>query len=109
MAEKQAWLVERLSLTPLERLAQVMNSYEPARFAQLLLAYETIHTLFCDPVSRAELVATGPDSIDALGGATSTIFTQIKVASAEIIGLLTSFVLARQTQWDPRFFERLIF
>ena len=109
MPAKRAWLLERLSLTPVERLALIMNRYEPASFAQLLSAYETIHALLSDPASRAELVATGPESINDLGGKTSVVFTQIKVASAEILRLLTSFILARQTQWDPRFFERLIF
>ena len=109
MSAKRAWLVERLSLTPLERLARVMNSYEPANFDRLLAAYEKIHVLLNDSASRAELVVTGPDSIESLGGETGDIFNQIRTASSEVMRLLTSFVLARQKQWDPRFFERLIF
>lgn len=109
MDEKRVWLLDRLSLTPLERLARVMNHYEPESFTQLLLAYETAHKLLSDPASRAELVVTGPQSVNGLGGETSARFKQMKVTSAEIMGVLTRFVLARQTHWDPRFFERLIF
>ncbi len=109
MPEKRAWLVERLPLTPLERLALVMNSYEPPRFVQLLSAYETTHALLSDSASRAELVETGPESIETLCRDPSVLFAQIKQTSGEVIRLLTEFVLARQAQWDPRFFERLIF
>ena len=109
MSAKRAWLVERLSLTPLERLARVMNNYEPANYDRLLAACEKTHVLLNDRAFRDELVATGPESIESLCGETGEVFEQIRTASSEIMCLLTGFVLARQKQWDPRFFERLIF
>jgi predicted nucleotidyltransferase len=106
---KRDWLLEHLVYSPLERLALVMNKYDRGAFEELLEAYEIIHRLTSDPLVRDELLTTGPDSIAALGREPERIYRQIHDVSAGIIGVLTRFVLARQADWDPRFFERLIF
>ncbi|MCZ6665607.1 MAG: hypothetical protein O7B81_09900 [Gammaproteobacteria bacterium] len=107
--DKRNWLVGRLAYAPLERLALVMNKYDRGAFEEFLEAYEVIHRLTSDPAIRDELLTTGPDSIATLAREPLGAYAQIHDASGHIIQVLTRFVLARQAEWDPRFYERLIF
>lgn len=106
---KRAWLLERLALTPLERLHHVMVAHDPAAFAVLLDAYEECSALLGDQQVRAALVAGGPDAHLRRGVAPSAAFERIHEASARVLRVVTRFALARQDDWDPRFFERWLF
>ena len=106
---KRNWLIERLAYSPLERLALVMNKYDRSAFDEFLEAYEIIHRLTSDPTIRYELLTTGPDSIATLAREPLRTYAQIHEVSGNILHVLTRFILARQADWDPRFYERLIF
>ncbi len=106
---KRDWLNDRLAYSPLERLALVMNKYDRSAFDEFLDAYEVIHRLISDRAIRDELLTTGPDSIATLAREPLRAYAQIHEVSGNIIQVLTRFILARQADWDPRFYERLIF
>lgn len=107
--DKQSWLLDNLRHTPLERLARIMGKYDPECFRRLLAAYEEVHVLLNESHSRSELIVTGPDSDNNCNRPRSAVFTEVHELTAQIIRLLTNFVFDRRKDWDPRFFERLIF
>ena len=107
--DKQAWLVTRLSMTPLQRLHAVMGCYDANAYARLLAVYDTAFALLTDTTVRAELVAGGPDADTRMTADVSKVYARIKAVSSEISYLLTSFALARREDWGMRFFERWLF
>lgn len=105
-ADKRAWLVAHLPLTPLERLARVMGRYAPAALPRLLADYEIIHRALADPAQRAALARQRPVP-GSLAGMVPAEQPQ-HAAQARLARTLTRFLLARVDDWDPRFFERLL-
>jgi hypothetical protein len=107
-ADKQAWLVAQLARTPLERLALVMTRHDPAAFAELLSAWEEAYALLVDADLRRALLTGGPADPAGLGREASAAYRRLKPISQRIWRLLTDFLLDRRSDWDPRFFERLL-
>lgn len=108
-AHKREWLLEHLPLTPLERVERVMTAHDPHAFTALLDAYEECCVLLGDTEVRAALIAGGPDADLRRRAVPSAAFERIHRASARVLGVLTRFALARQDDWDTRFFERWLF
>jgi len=107
--DKVAWLLERLDATPLERLARLMHEHdEAATFDALLRAYDSAHAVLADPTARAALVALPLARAQATRDATDGPYGRIRVASEQVLSLLTRFILARHGEWDERFFVRLL-
>ena len=107
--DKPAWLIERLALTPLERVQRVMCAYDETLFRTLAAHYEAVHALLSDPMLRAALVAQSPRSEAELPAAWPAPYADIHHHGGEILRLLTRFVLARRDDWHPVFFGYLIF
>ncbi len=105
-ADKRDWLLERLRLTPMERLAAIMCRYDAAAFRRLLDAYECTQAALADPLQRSALVRNGnaPGSVG-----NSAASRRVVEAERNVSSILTAFLLARSADWDPRFFERLMF
>ena len=108
-AHKREWLKAQLALTPLERLALVMNKYDGAAYTRLEQTYARVYSLLVDPKIRAQLLRTGPDVGQRLGGPVSSEFEQIRAETDQILQILTRFALDRCDDWDPRFFARWLF
>lgn len=107
--DKQSWLAGQLFRPPLDRLHLIMTQYDAGAFSRLLAAYEEAFRVLSDPAARAELVRTGPEAHGDLPHGTAVVFERFKRASQDIVRILTNFVLDRRGDWDPRFFERLLF
>ena len=106
---KMAWLHQRLALTPLQRLFDVMRIYDATAYGAMLEAYETCYAAFSDSRVRATLVATGPDADTRMNAPLAPAYQDIKAASSVLSQLLTEFALARRAAWGARFFERWLF
>lgn len=108
-SDKQSWLLEQLTATPLERIAGAMMHYDNAAWMRLLVAYEHVHSQLSDSRVRTRLVRSGPDSLASLGQDYAVEFEKIRHTSAIIMRELTGFILDRRNDWDTRFFARLLF
>ena len=105
-SDKMRWLHERLALTPLQRLHQVMGAYDPSTYAQLLSVYEAAVDGLTGNDVRAQLIRTGPDSDTRLTAPAGAAYVRIKSVSTAISRLLVEFAMARREDWGARFFER---
>ncbi len=108
-AHKMTWLHQRLALTPLQRLYEVMRRHDATAYEALLAAYETSYAALSDSTVRATLVATGPDADTRMSAPLVPAYENIKLASSLLSQLLTEFALARRADWGARFFERWLF
>ena len=105
---KLEWVAEQLALTPLQRLQSVMGGVAPADFALLCADYEALHARLCDPVHRAQLVASSPASLsEALSPA--PLQAEILRLGASLKGRIADFLFARRGEWHPHFFSGLLF
>ena len=103
---KMTWLHQRLALTPLQRLYEVMRIHDATAYESILEAYEVSYAALSDSSVRASLVATGPDADTRLNAPLVPAYENIKAASSLLSQLLTEFALARRADWGARFFER---
>ena len=107
--EKLEWLAEHLALTPLERIAVVMQPLDPAGFERFLSAYEAVHAQLSDPQTRAQLIALSPPAGGGLPRLFPEPYASIHATSGCLLRELTRFVLARGAAWHPDFFSYLLF
>jgi hypothetical protein len=109
LANKYDWLCERLCMTPMQRLHEIMQAYDASAYRELLQAYETAFALLGDSAVRAALVSSGPDDSTRMSAAFDPAYEQIRVASSVVSRVLSEFALARRSDWGGRFFERWLF
>jgi hypothetical protein len=107
-ADKCEWLIERLPATPLERLAGVMRRYDRLAFVRLLAAYETTQQALHDPATRATLLADEEGDHAAPDGHLGRVAHSLLDAERDLAAILTTFLLDRRHDWDPRFHRRLL-
>ncbi|MSQ67003.1 MAG: hypothetical protein EXR83_02240 [Gammaproteobacteria bacterium] len=107
--EKRDWLTQHLPLTPLERVAAVMQPLDPAGFERLLGAYEAVHAQLCEPEIRAQLLALSPPAGGVLPRYFPEPYASIHASSGCLLRELTRFVLARGDDWHPDFFSYWLF
>lgn len=110
-ADKVDWLLEQLTMTPLERLAWCMQQYHDARdeIPALLSCYETFLAAMADEAIRTALIEQAPRTLDDLPPEMIEAYQPIQESSAEIMAILTRFVLNRRDDWHPRFLQYLLF
>lgn len=114
---KVQWLKERLSLTPLERIAWAYAEAGEPGFERIAECYETFLTAVGDPqlpVELAEEVATAdlPAEIAArtvLPREQNARYLGLKQNADRLLRELLRFVLARTDHWSDRFLEYLLF
>lgn len=104
-ADKRAWLLERLPLTPIGRLSEIMCRYDANAFKRLLDAYEATQAAMADTAHRRALLSrdTAPGAIEQREP------YEVVEAERTLSRILTQFLLERSNDWDPRFFERVLF
>jgi len=107
--DKPAWLLERLALTPFERVQAVMCAYDDTMFRCLATHYEAVHALLSEPANRAALAAQSPGCEADLPSVWPAPYAAIHRHGGQILRLLTHFVLARRGDWHPDFFGYLMF
>lgn len=106
LADKHERVLAFLRLTPLERLHAIMTHYDAPQFAALLDSYEAVLAALSDADTRRALVNHSPTSAATLDA--SAAGAEVQQHGARIMQILTAFILARQADWDPRFFVRLV-
>lgn len=105
---KQAWLAERLTWTPAERLAALYAEYDDDRFdvlAQCLNRFVAAMSTLGFRESLAETLQ--PDS--PLARESNPGFQTLKQNADEFLSELLRFALARRDDWAERFFEYWLF
>jgi hypothetical protein len=108
LADKQHWLLGRLSDTPLERVGRVMSLADADAWQRLLSAYDRIHGRMQDEQFRTALIVGGPGQLADLVNEYSPEFEEIRSLSDVVLDELSTFILARQEEWGTRFYSRLL-
>lgn len=108
-ADKRAWVAARLGLSPLARVAAVMQPRDAAAFQRVLTDYEAVHALLATPAVREELVARSPGPDAPADGEFPASYARIHEHSGRLLRELSQFVLARRADWHPDFFSYLLF
>lgn len=110
-ADKVDWLLQRLTLTPLERVVWCMQQYPDTDedIVTLLECYETFMAAMNDESVRQSLIDRAPRTPDELPPRIIPEYEPIHRNSAEIMDILTRFVLARRNDWHPVFLRYLLF
>lgn len=105
---KQPWLYERLTWTPLERLAACYAEYGDAQFETIAKALNQFVAASSDPGFRNSLTETLlPES--SLARESNPQFLALKRNADDLIAELLRFALARRDDWADRFFEYWLF
>ncbi|MDN5836909.1 MAG: DUF294 nucleotidyltransferase-like domain-containing protein [Nitrosospira sp.] len=109
--DKIGWLLDRLKLTPLERLVWVMDRYpgQDRSITRLLECYEVFLAAMNDAGTRQALIDEAPRTLADLPPEKILAYSPIHESSAEIMDILTRFVLARDNDWSRRFMRYLLF
>lgn len=103
------WVLGRLPLGSLARVAEVMLPKDSAAFERLLADYDAVHALLADGAVRRALVESSPGEGEPLPGRWPEPYAEIHARSARILRELSAFVLARSSDWHPAFFSYLLF
>lgn len=109
--DKIGWLLDKLTLTPLERLIWVMGQYPgyDADITRLLECYEVFMAAMQDDSIRNALIEQAPRTLDDLPPAQIPEYAPIQDSSATIMDILTRFVIKRVDDWSPVFLRYLLF
>jgi hypothetical protein len=107
-ADKVGWLLPRLRLTPLERIASAYLANNDPHFARVARPYDRFLARMSDPDTAAALAAAAPRGPEELS-APPPAYAELHASSRELMGELVRFVLARRDDWGDEFFEHLLF
>ena len=103
--DKVAWLLRRLRLTPLERLASGYLAKDDAEFSKCAEAYAAGLAGLTDPKVRARLASQpGPEEDWTDHPDYRTLAAQADKLRRELV----RFLLERRGDWSDRFFESLL-
>lgn len=106
--DKQAWLAERLTWTPLERLAACYADHGDDQFRVLAESLNRFVAAMNTPGFRQSLAET-TDPGSPLARESNPRFQELKQSGDEFLGELLRFALARRGDWADRFFEYWLF
>ena len=106
--EKQAWLAERLTWTPLERLAACHAQYGDDQFRVLAECMNRFVSAMNTPGFQQSLAGT-VDSTSPLARESNPQFKELKRNGDTFLAELLRFALARRDDWAERFFEYWLF
>lgn len=109
--DKIGWLLGKLTLTPLERLVWVMEQHpgHATDIVRLIECYEVFLAAMNDEATRNALIQKAPRTLNDLPPVKVPEYEPIHNSSAEIMDILTRFVLARANDWSPAFLRYLMF
>jgi hypothetical protein len=107
--DKVGWLKQRLTLTPLERIAWVYSANQDTNFFRLAGFYDTFLGMLSKPEVRNEL-----NGEQVQPGSYATRYQMrnhaiLKANSDGLVAELIRFILGRRGLWSERFFEYLLF
>lgn len=106
--EKQSWLADRLTWTPLERLAACHAEYGDDQFRVLAACMDRFVSAMNTPGFRQSLSGTD-DPASPLARESNPQFQELKRNGDTFLAELLRFALARRGDWDERFFEYWLF
>jgi hypothetical protein len=107
-SDKRGWLLSRLTWTPLERLANMYAIYQDPRFSVIARGMNQFVKAMGTPGFRERLAETQP-TIDYLRRESNPDYQRLKKSADALLRELLRFALARQEDWEERFFEYWLF
>lgn len=103
--DKFRWLRPRLTLTPMERIGIVYESYGDDRFDKILSCYDVFLSCMQDLRFRHGLASADHDhGLEECDG-----YLELDKNAKEMLSELGRFVLERTSSWSSRLFEQLLF
>lgn len=110
-SDRIGWLLDKLTLTPLERIAWVMQQYPgyEDEVVRLFECYEVFLAAMNDASVRTALIEQAPRKPEDLPPKKIPEYQPIHDGSAEIMDILTRFILARGNDWSRRFLRYMLF
>lgn len=108
VSDKRGWLLNRLSWTPLERLAECFEHYQDPGFLIIGKSLDRFVEAMSEPGFRERLIETLPEP-DRLRRESNPDYQRLKQSADALLRELLRFALARQDDWSERFFEYWLF
>lgn len=99
-----SWLKERISLTPLERVAEVFRENGGREFSQIAESYEYYLSRLGDPVFFTQLTDEDDSRLEA-----QPAYRELEINSERLLSALSRFLIQRETQWNRQFLSGLFF
>jgi predicted nucleotidyltransferase len=108
---KPKWLLDHLTLTPLERVlyAFARHGYAQADTQRFLENYNAYFETMRDPQVRASLVDSTPTQVTELPPQFNASYAIVAEHAAQLQTALMKFTLSRLPHWHPKFTEYLVF
>lgn len=107
--DKIDWLLDKLALTPLERVVWCLQQYNSDDINELLEAYEVFLAAMADADTRQALIDKAPRTLDDLPPPIIPEYEPIQASTARIMDILSRFVMARGDDWSRQFINYLLF
>ena len=107
--DKIEWLLNKLALTPLERVTWCMQQHDSEDVNDLLEAYEVFLAAMADDDIRQALIDKAPRSMDDLPPPIIPEYEPIQASTHRIMTILTDFVMAKRHGWSRSFLNYLLF
>ena len=108
-SDQEGWLLARLPLTPLERIAVAYVANGDPHFYRIAAAYDRFLAGLNDPEMRASLAIEPPTLPADLQRAAPALYGELQANAHQLQRELVRFVLARQADWSETFFVRMLF
>jgi hypothetical protein len=103
------WVLARLEMTPLERLAWVYEANGDPHFERIAGAYERFLTLAHDPGRRAELARAAPGAPDEVEVHRPAWYGEVEESAWTVRRELVRFALEGRHGWNSQFVTQLLF
>lgn len=107
--DKIDWLLNKLALTPLERVIWCMEQHDSEDVNELLEAYEVFLAAMADDDTRQALIDKAPRTMADLPPPIIPAYEPIQASTHRIMTILTDFVMARRDDWSRQFLNYLLF
>ncbi len=107
--DKIEWLLNKLALTPLERVIWCMQQHDNDDVNELLEAYEVFLAAMADDDTRQALIDKAPRTMADLPPPIIPEYEPIQASTHRIMTILTDFVLARRDDWSRQYLNYLLF
>lgn len=106
--DKRRWLLSRLTWTPLERLAHLYGIYQDPHFSIIAHGMNQFVEAMGTPGFRDRLADT-QYTLNRLRRESNPDYQRLKQSADALLRELLRFALARQDDWEERFFEYWLF
>ena len=103
--DKLQWFVDRLALTPLERVVHVLQCHTEGVASEIIECYDR----FLAAMNDAEFIVQLADDGQSRFPDDHAAYQGLRENSRRIVSSLTRFILDQPNEWAPQFHELLLF